>query len=529
MLSARTALAMASLLSTTIACRPSADSGDTIDLGTDTGDTGEGPDDGMEAWLDASLVEQVAAIEGGTISGASLLEAYLERIAERDEGDEGINSIIALDPDATEAASSLDALAGSDALLQGAVVLVKDNIDTAGLATTAGSLALEGNIPAADARIVAAIREANALMLGKANLSEWANFRGENSTNGWSSLGGLTLNGYDPDYNPCGSSSGSAAAVAAGLASASIGTETDGSIVCPASMNGVVGFKPTVGLVSRGGVIPISASQDTAGPITRTVADAARLLTAMAGEDDADSATEEIPDGFSLDFEASLDPDSLDGARLGIVKNYVGRNSDIDALFDEACAELEAAGATLVEVSFWMDYKQEEWLVLLTEFKVGINEYLASHETEGQPASLTELIAWNEAHADEVMPWFGQEYFEEAEETGGLEDPDYLAAVEHVWTTIGEEGIVASMTDNELDAFIAPTAGPAFVTDLKTGDQVTIPVASSPAAAIGAPHLTVPMGLVDDLPIGLSFFANQWQDAEVLSLGYAYEQLRDRR
>lgn len=487
-----------------------------------------------EDYLDRSLCEQVEVMESMLLTSAALTSAYLQRIEERDRGDDGLHAVLALDPNASAMATAADQHRGSGALLQGAVILLKDNVDTEGLATTAGSLAMVGNVPAADAPIVARLRQARAVIVGKANLSEWANARGAYSTSGWSSLGGQTRNGANPSYNPCGSSSGSAAAVAAGLVSASIGTETDGSIVCPASVNGVVGFKPTVGLLSRTGIIPISHSQDTAGPLTRNVRDAARLLTVMAGADPSDIATSDIPTDLELDFEAGLDDATFSGMRLGVVDNLMGYHDGVDALFEAQVAMMEGAGATIVHVSLpsWTSYAAAEMTVLTYELKHDLNEYLASHAGPGQPGTLAELIAFNDAHADEVMPYFGQEFFLQAEATTGLEAPEYLEAKQVVPRVIGEEGIDAVIASNTLDALICPTSGPAWKTDYAKGDRIA-GVSSSPAAIAGAPHLTVPMGTIeegqDSLPVGLSIFASRWRDGAVLVVGEAYEAVRDGR
>jgi amidase len=476
-------------------------------------------------YLDRSLLEQVAAVDEGALSCQGLLDGYLERIGSRDQGGDAIRSILALADDPPNLADGITP--GTSRRLACGVVGVKDNIDVAGFATTAGSLALAGNLVDEDAPLIARLRAEDALLIGKTNLSEWANFRGNGSTSGWSSFGGQTKNGFDPAYNPCGSSSGSAAGVAAGVLSAAIGTETDGSITCPAAVNGVVGMKPTVGLVSRTGIVPISHTQDTAGPITRTVADAARLLSVMAGPDPADPATASIPTDLDLDFEAVLEDTSLDGVRLGVVSWMTGISISVDALFDAEVARLEAAGATVVSVQLPSPgaYFDDEMTVLLHEFKADLNDYLASHAQQGQPATLAELIAYNEAHAAEVMPYFGQEIFEMAEETVGLGDPAYLEAKASVEQLVWQDGIVAVMAAEALDAFIAPTMGPAWVTNYETGDQFSGGGASGPAAVAGCPHITVPMGLVGGLPVGLSIFADRWQDGEVLRLAHAYDQL----
>jgi amidase len=478
-------------------------------------------------WLDRPMVDQIGAMERGRISSEMLTAAYIERIAARDEGPHGTNAILATDPRALEAARAVDAARGSKARLQGAVILVKDNIDTAGLATTAGSLAMVKNVPTTDATVVAKIRAAHGVVLAKTNLSEWANFRGEKSTSGWSSLGGQTLSGANAAYNPCGSSSGSASAIARGMGSAALGTETDGSVTCPAAVQGLVGMKPTVGLVSRAGVIPISSTQDTVGPIARDVADCARLLTVIAGPDPLDEATAAIPQGLDLDFDEALDGATLDGARLGVVDTMTGYDEALDAVFRAELERLEKAGAVLVHVALPKDdtFLDAELQILKTEMKVGLDAYLASHAVEGQPRSLAELIAWNDAHADAVMPFFGQEYFVASQATTGLEDPAYVKARADTTRLTLTEGILDVRAKNDLDAFIAPTTGPAWVTDHAKGDAFGGSATSVPAVA-RAPHLTVPMGTVNGLPVGLSIFAAPFEDATVLRLGYAYEQLR---
>lgn len=480
------------------------------------------PTEKPKDYLDRPLREQVAAIRAGRLTSAGLTRAYLARIEARDRGERGTHAVIALDPRALERAAALDRARGSG-LLRGATILVKDNIDTRGIATTAGSLALAHNIPAKDAFVVKRIRAARGLVLGKANLSEWANFRGNRSTSGWSSLGGQTRNGADPAYNPCGSSSGSAAAVAVGLASAALGTETNGSIICPASVNGVVGFKPTVGLVSRSGVVPISHSQDTVGPITRTVGDAARLMSALAGPDPGDPATRSIPEGMSLDFEAPLAGATLRGKRLGVVG--FGFKPDVMALFNAERGRLAAAGAVLVDVALdAKSWSKDGYTVLLHEFKVGINAYLAAHARPGQPATLQGLIDFNEAHAARVMPHFGQEVFLAAQATTGLRAPAYLAARRNVHAKTAV-AIVELIAKHNLDALVSPSAPPAWKTRYESGDPA-IACSSGPAAAAGLPHLTLPMGRVNGLPVGLSLFGRAWDDAAILALGQAYERLR---
>jgi amidase len=476
-------------------------------------------------YLDKPLREQVAALEKGIITSAGLTSGYLGRLATRDKGDGGVHAVIVTDPQAMAHASALDAERGKGALLQGAVIFVKDNIDTKGIATTAGSLAMAANVPSDDAYVVQRIHAAQGLVFAKTNLSEWANFRSTGPTSGWSSLGGQTFDGRNTRYDPCGSSSGSAAGVAAGLASAALGTETNGSIVCPASVNGVVGFKPTVGLVSRAGVIPISVSQDTVGPITRTVGDAARVLSVIAGPDANDPATKNIPQGTSLDFEAPLANATLKGKRLGVVVGF-DFGTDVMNVFNAAIAKMQAAGAVVVnpvslDTSSW---ERNELTVLLTEFKVGINAYLAAHPVPGQPMTLADLIAFDQAHASTVMPYFGQELFTQAQATNGLTDPTYVMAKQSAqMATRG--GIDKALSAANLDALVSPTFDPAWVIAYKTGDPSTLHGSEGPAAVAGYPHLTMPMGQVNGLPVGISFFGTAWHDAEMLALGYAFEQL----
>lgn len=405
-------------------------------------------------------------------------------------------------------------------------ILLKDNIETADMPTTAGSLALVKNAPGRDAPLVARLREAGAVILGKTNLSEWANIRSNNSTSGWSAVGGLTRNPHALDRNTCGSSSGSGAAVAAGLAPAAIGTETDGSIVCPAAINGIVGFKPTVGLVSRTHIVPISHSQDTAGPMTRKVEDAAIVLSVIAGSDPADAATVEA-DARKVDYRAALDAGSLRGARIGVMRFAMGYSARTDAVFEANLARLREAGATLVEIADGPDMEAmggAELTVLLTELKVGLNAYLASTNPEQvKTRTLAEVIAFNNAEPRELA-LFGQELFLRAEATNGLEDPEYVRARATSLRLAGAEGIDRLMREHDVVALIAPTTGPAWTTDVINGDHYGGAASTMPAIA-GYPHLTVPMGFVDGLPVGMSFIAGRWDDARVLSLGYAFEQL----
>jgi amidase len=462
-----------------------------------------------------------------TITSAASRVARFERaIAERDRKGPALHAIVALNPRALADARTLDAQSAHGPLF-GMVLLVKDNIETAdGLPTTAGSLALKDNVTGRDASLVTRLRQAGAVILGKTNLSEWANFRSSHSISGWSAIGGQTRNPFDPLRDPCGSSSGSAAGVAAGFASAAIGTETDGSITCPASMNGLVGLKPTVGLVSRTRIVPISPSQDTPGPIGRSVRDAALILSAIAGTDRADPATRDA-DAHRADYAASLDAGSLKGARLGVMRFAAGFHPETDLVFEAALARLRAAGAVLVDISQSPGGKaldDAEQTVLLTEFKVGIDAYLASTSPERViTRSLADLIAFDKAHAAQEMPYFAQELFESAEKTRGLNDPAYLKALADGRRIAGSEGIDRMLKDNDVVALIAPTAGPAWLIDPILKDFSVGGGAGQLAAVAGDPHLTVPMGRVGGLPVGLSFIGPAWSEPRLLSLGYAFE------
>ncbi|MEQ7155928.1 amidase [Brevundimonas aurifodinae] len=410
--------------------------------------------------------------------------------------------------------------------IDGMPILLKDNIETRDMPTTAGSLALADNAPGRDAPLVARLRAAGAVILGKANLSEWANIRSSNSISGWSAVGGLTVNPYDRARTACGSSSGSAAAVATGLAPVAIGTETDGSITCPASVNGVVGFKPTVGLVSRTHIVPISHSQDTAGPIAMDVATAATVLSAIAGSDPADVATAEA-DTHAIDFRAALDADSLRGTRLGVLRYGVSNYSpDTQAAFEAALASLRAAGAELVEITTapaMQGLGQAELMVLMYELKADLNAYLASTDAAQVPTrTLADVIAFNEAEPRETV-LFGQELFVQAEATSGLDNPEYIAARANSLRMAGPEGIDRMLADNAVVALVAPSTSRAWTNDREDDDNGQGSASRLPAIA-GYPHLTVPMGMDRGMPVGLSFIGARWDDARILSLGYAYEQ-----
>jgi len=471
----------------------------------------------------------------GSMYDELLTTLYLDRILKIDDYGPKLDAVIATFPDAASEAKRLwqERQAGKlRGPLHGIPVLVKDNIEVAGpLATTAGSLAFKDNVTNRDAPIVARLREAGAVILGKTNLSEWANIRSGDSTSGWSAIGGLTKNPHALNRNACGSSSGSGAAVAASLAPLAIGTETDGSITCPAAINGIVGFKPTVGLVSRTFIVPISHSQDTAGPMALTVRDAAMLLGVIAGSDPADPATAEA-DARKTDYAATLSPDALRGKRIGVLRDRIGRRADIAALFDAALKAMEGAGATIFEIKDSKSGQDElgaaELDVLMTELKADIATYLASLPAKDGPKTLGDLIAFNKAHPEELR-WFDQSLFELAETKGGLDGKDYLEAKAKAARLAGPEGIDRLLAENKADFLVGVTNGPAWTTDLVNGDHYTGPSVSQMPAVAGYPHLTVPMGAIEGLPIGLSIIGSKWSDAEVLAAGYAYEQASRKR
>jgi amidase len=484
----------------------------------------------------ASLTDLQARLASGELSARALAEHYLDRIARLDHAGPNLNSVIEVNPDALEIAEALDAERRAGRLrgpLHGLPLLLKDNLDTGDrMQTTAGSLALEGSRAAQDAFAVARLRAAGALILGKTNLSEWANFRGRRSSSGWSSRGGQTRNPHGLGRSPSGSSSGSGAAVAAGLCAAAIGTETDGSIVSPANVNGIVGLKPTVGLVSRSGIIPISASQDTAGPMTRTVADAALLLGVLAGPDPADPVT--LHDHAEADYTRHLDRDGLRGARLGVVRDLFGFHPKVDRVMEDALDTLHRLGAELVdplELKLEAEVDANELLVLYYEYKDGLNRYLGGLGPDAPVRSLADVIAFNEANAARVMPHFGHEYMLEAEAKGGLDTAEYVTARDANHQRLRADGIDKLLSEHRLDALIAPSGGPAWLTDHVNGDHYSDGGSgfSSPAAIAGYPSLTVPAGFVAGLPIGLGFFAGAWQEGTLLRLGYAFEQATQAR
>ena len=445
---------------------------------------------------------------------------YVERIDALDDRGPQLNAVLVHDPSAAEKA---EAAVGP---LGGRTVLVKDNIETREWATTAGSLALADNVTGRDAPLIVRLRTAGGVVLGKTNLSEWANIRSSNSTSGWSAIGGLTRNPHATDRNACGSSSGSGAAVAAGLAWAAIGTETDGSVTCPASVNGVVGFKPTVGLVSRTHVVPISSSQDTAGPMARSVADAALLLAAIAGSDPDDEATV-YADQHKTDFGAGLANASLEGVRIGVLRKQAGDRKDINALFDTALADLERAGAELVEIDYQPqgEMYRDELTVLLFELRETMDAYLSRSPADIPVRSLADVVAFNRARAPEELRWFGQDLFEQALQATDREA--YEKARANSLRLAGQEGIDKLLADNNVQFLVAPTTGPAWTSDLVNGDNYAGGIGAGSLAAIaGYPHLTVPMGAVERLPAGLSFIGAKWRDHDVLKAGAAYERAR---
>jgi amidase len=472
----------------------------------------------------------------GRYSARQIAELYLRRIEEIDREGPALRSVIEVNPDALSIADTLDAerkAKGPRSPLHGIPILLKDNIDTADrMMTSAGSLALEGSIAAHDAFVVQRLRAAGVVILGKTNLSEWANFRSTHSTSGWSGRGGQVKNPYVLDRNPCGSSSGTGAAVAANLATIGVGTETDGSIVCPSGANGLVGIKPTLGLVSRSGIIPISHSQDTAGPMARTVADAAALLGAMTGVDAADAASRRSGPYASRFYTNTLDAGALKGARIGVARRqYFGYSDATDRLIDQATADMKSAGAVIVDpanipTASKLDACENQ--VLLYEFKADLNAYLAALGPSARVHSLADLIAFNSREREREMPFFGQELFESAQKKGPLTTPAYRTALANCRTLSRAQGIDLVMRQHRLDALVAPTGGPAWTTDLINGDHFT-GASSTPAAVAGYPSITVPAGDVRGLPVGMSFIGRAWSEPKLIALAYAYEQATKHR
>ena len=473
------------------------------------------------------------AFLSGQYSSRSLAEKYLARIQEIDKAGPMVNSVIELNPEALQIADALDLerkAKGPRGPLHGIPVLIKDNIDTGDrMNTTAGSLALLGGRPANDAFVAAQLRNAGAVILGKTNLSEWANIRCSHSTSGWSGRGGLTRNPYALDRNPCGSSSGTGAAVSANLCVAGVGTETDGSVVCPSSANGLAGLKPTVGLVSRSGIVPISHSQDTAGPMARTVRDVAILLGAMAGADPQDPATAESQAKLSPDYTRFLDPAGLKGARLGVVRKYFGFNDAADQLMDSLLGEMKRAGAEIVDpadIPTIGKFDESELTVFYYELKADLAAYLARRGSSVK--SLKDVIEFNELNRGREMPYFGQDIFLKSEQKGPLTSKEYLDALALNHQLTRAEGIDFVMDKFKLDALVAPTGGPAWITDLINGDHVA-GGSSSAAAVAGYPNINVTAGSLWGLPVGISFFGRAWSEPTLLKIAYSFEQLTKAR
>jgi amidase len=477
-----------------------------------------------------TIADLQAGMNSGRFSSRSLTEKYLARIQEIDRQGPTVNSVIEINPEAQAIAESLDRERKEKKVrspLHGIPVLIKDNIDTADkMQTTAGSLAMLGSRPAKDSFVAQKLREAGAVILGKTNLSEWANIRSSHSSSGWSGRGGQTKNPYALDRNPCGSSSGSGAAVAANLCAVAIGTETDGSVVCPSSANGIVGIKPTLGLVSRAGIIPIAHSQDTAGPMTRTVRDAAILLSALAGVDPRDGVTAASAGRVSTDYTKFLDPNGLKGARIGVARKYFGFNDAVDHFMENVIDEIKKQGAVIIDpadLESHGKFDDTELTVLLYELKADLNAYLANRGPDVRVHSLKELIEFNDHNAEKEMPYFGQDLFIKAEAKGPLTSNEYLDAVEANRRLSRREGIDGVMDKFHLDAILAPTGGPAWLTDLANGDHSS-GGSSNAAAVAGYPNINVPAGFAFGMPIGISFFGRAWSEPTLLKIAYGFEQ-----
>jgi amidase len=469
-------------------------------------------------------------MKSGKYTARSLVEMYSARIDEIDKRGPAINSVLELNPDALSIAKSLDEerrAKGPRGPLHGVPVLIKDNIDTADrMMTTAGSLALVGSKPKKDSFVAQQLRSAGAVILGKTNLSEWANIRSSHSTSGWSGRGGLTKNPYALDRNPCGSSSGTGAGISANLGAVGIGTETDGSIVCPSSSNGLAGIKPTVGLVSRSGIIPISHSQDSAGPMCRTIRDAAILLSALTGVDPMDSATAGSQGKSFTDYARFCDPNGLKGARIGAARKYFGFSEAVDALIEQALDAMKKQGATLVDpadIDTLGKFDETELLVFMYELKADLNAYLSNLGPSAPVHTLKDIIEFNDRSREKEMPYFGQDLFLKSEAKGPLSEKAYLDAIDKNHRLARTEGIDATMDKYRLDAIVAPTGGPAWLTDLVNGDHVA-GGSSNAAAVAGYPNINVTAGLISGLPVGISFFGRAWSEPTLIRLAYAFEQ-----
>ena len=476
--------------------------------------------------VDLSATDARDRMAAGTLTSEALTRAYLDRIAKIDDAGPTLNAVIEINPKAVADAAALDAERKAGKVrgpMHGVPVLIKDNVDIAGMVNSAGSLALADNHPGADAFVVKRLRDAGAVILGKTNLSEWANFRSTRSTSGWSSRGGQTKNPYVLDRNACGSSSGTGAAIAASLAAVGVGTETDGSVICPSSVNGLAGLKPTVGVVSRSGIIPISVSQDTAGPMARSVSDLAMMLTAMAGVDESDPSGAGATGKIAADYTTFLKTDALKGKRFGLLRQAMGYHPDVDASALKAVDAIKAAGGEVVDVKIagYNSWNDPEFTVLLYEFKDGLNQYLKkAGATQG---TLEALIAWNKANADKAMPLFGQEIFEQAQAKGALSDAAYIKARDAARRLAGKDGLLAALDREKLDALIAPSMSPAWPTDPVLGDHF-VGSGYGMAAVAGTPSLTVPIGDTHGLPLGLAFMGRPYSEGELIGFGFALEQ-----
>ncbi len=478
-----------------------------------------------------TILQLQEKVKNGRLTYVAMAQIYLKRISDLDKAGPTLNSVIEINPEALAMAEKMDEerIAGKlRGPLHGIPVLIKDNINSGDkMQTTAGSLALAGNIASEDAFVMKKLREAGVVLLGKTNLSEWANFRSTRSASGWSSRGGQTHNPYILDRSPCGSSSGSAVAVSANLCAVAVGTETDGSIACPASMNGLVGIKPTIGLISRSGIIPISKSQDTAGPLARTVTDAVLLLNAMTGADPGDESTTANKNPIA-DYSRFLDTNGLKGKRIGVEKTFLKHHEGIDKILKLALSKIEQAGATIVEVDFMNktgEFGKAEFEMMEFEFKDGLNRYLSTANSKMK--SLKDIIEFNNRNESSVMPWFQQEIMEGSELKGDLNSKEYIAAVQQLGKL--KEFIDQLFIAQNLDALCGPATGTSWCNDPINGDFWTGYGAYTPAAITGYPSITVPMGFVSELPLGLSFFARAFREPEIIAIGYAYEQISKKR
>ena len=493
------------------------------------------PDENAQAFAleEVTIDELQQKMASGELSSRSITEMYLQRIETIDKNGAALNSVIELNPDALSIADAMDKERKDGKVrsaMHGIPVLIKDNIDTGDkMMTTAGALALEGNRASKDAFIISQLRNAGAVVMGKTNLSEWANFRADRASSGWSSRGGQTKNPYVLQRNPCGSSSGSGTAVAANLCAIAIGTETNGSIACPSSINGIVGIKPTVGLLSRSGIIPISHTQDTAGPMARTVKDAAIMLGALTGEDDEDPVTHQSKGKGHTDYTLFLDPNGLNGKRIGVEKSMLQKHEGVDKLLREALDTMKSHGAAIVEVELIKKLDglyPPEFTVLQYEFKDGVNRYLA--KANAPVKSLAQVIEFNRKNESKAMPFFKQDILESSDKKPGLDHIEYRDALQTI-LSIARSALDSTIKEHNLNAICGPTTGPAWCTDLVNGDFFTGYAVYSSAAIAGYPHITVPMGLVFDLPVGISFLGQPYQEPELLSISYAYEQASKKR